>query len=586
MIQARSYQIEAVSAIYQYFQASQGNPVIAMPTGTGKSVVIALFLESIYKQYPNQRILILTHVKELIVQNYQKLKSLWLSAPAGIYSSGLNKRELHDPITFAGIASVAKKPELFGHVDLVIIDEAHLVSTNETTMYQKFINALKLKNPYLKIVGLTATPWRLGHGRIIDPVKGENDQEIPSLFSDICFDITGIHAFNRLIAENYLAPLIPKSTTTRLDVDGVHMRGGEFIEKELQTAVDKNEITLAAIKEAMELGYERNHWLVFATGIDHSIHVADALNDNGISAIAIHSKLSDTERDAAIKGFLSGKYRAAVNNNMLTTGFDFPAIDLILCLRPTASPVLWVQMLGRGTRPAPGKENCLVLDFAANTKRLGPINDPVVPRRKGQKGGTAPVKECPNCRTIVHASLRFCNGILDNGNKCNHEFVFETKLKFGASTDELIKGDLPVVEIFKVDHITYSKHEKIDRPPMLKVSYYCGYKMFNEYVCIEHTNFAGKKARDWWRTRSDAPLPLTVPTALEMVDSLKTPTHLRVWINKKYPDILAMCFDGTAFGTVEAGDSFEIPSVQIANERKVLKKADIPEELEDSDIPF
>lgn len=595
-IRDRSYQVEAVQSIWSYFSHSHGNPVIAMPTGTGKSIVIARFLQSVFAAYPRQRVMILTHVKELIQQNFEKLQMVWPYCPAGVYSAGLNSRDIHKPIIFGGIASVAKKAPQFGHVDLVMIDEAHLVSPTEATMYQMFIRGLMITNPYLKIIGLTATPWRLGHGHITDPVIKPNGDEEPSLFSDVCFDITGIEAFNRLIAEGYLIPLVPKATKTVLDVDGVHMRGGEFIEKELQTAVDKDELTYAALQEAMELGYDRRKWLIFASGVDHADHIGEMLNSLGVPTGIVHSKREG--RDKTIADFKAGRLRAVVNNNVLTTGFDDPEIDMIICLRPTASSVLWVQMLGRGTRPlyapgfdlddvggrldsiaAGGKRNCLVLDYAANTKRLGPINDPVVPRRKGQKGGDAPVKECPVCMCYVHASLRWCNGEMPDGSKCDHEFVFETKLKQGASSDELIKGDMPIVEIFKVDHITLSKHDKLGVPPMVKVSYYCGLQAFNEFVCIEHQNYAGKKARQWWKARSQDPHPETTAAMLEAIPSLPAPTHLRVWINKKYPEVMSVCFDGTAFGTSEPSDYDEGPKVLQEGTPRTPR-------YEDDDIPF
>lgn len=548
-MQLRSYQSEAIRSIWNYFQSGKsGNPVLALPTGTGKSVIIAGFIEGVFKQYPNQKIIMLTHVKELIEQNFNKLKQLWPQAPAGIYSSGLGKKETNAPIIFAGIASVAKKAKLFGKVDLVIIDEVHMVSPSDNTMYQKFLGALRELNPYVKVIGLTATPWRLGHGKITDPISHSDGSITPSMFTDICFDITGIESFNRLIAEGFLAPLIPRSTMTKLDVDGVHMRGGEFIQKELQNAVDKMDITVRAVREAMEEGHDREAWLVFCAGVEHAKNTADVMNDLGVPTVAIHSKMTDAERDQAILDFKAGKYRAVTNNNVLTTGFDHPKIDLILCLRPTASAVLWVQMLGRGTRPYPGKENCLVLDFANNTKRLGPINDPVTPRRKGQKGGSAPVKECPKCHTFQHASARFCSGVDKNGMVCDYEFKFETKLKQAASNEDLIKGDLPVVEVFEVDHVTFSEHRKVDRPPMMRVSYYCGLRLFEEFVCIEHTNFAGKKARDWWRAHGGTTIPQSTNEALNQAGTLNIPTHLRIWVNKKYPEILAACYDGTAFG--------------------------------------
>ena len=578
-MQLRDYQQESVDAIWNYFRSGKtGNPLVALPTGTGKSIVIAGFLQSVFKAFPNQRIMMLTHVKELIEQNYSKLLAIWPFAPAGVYSAGLGRKDVHAAITFAGIASVAKKPELFGHIDLIIIDEAHLVSPNDETMYQKFIRALISVNPYLKVIGLTATPYRLGHGKLTDPKTLKDGSEKPPLFTDICIDLTSINAFNRFIAEGYLAPLIPRSTNFKLDVDGVHMRGGEFIEKELQTAVDKMELTATAVKEAIEEGQNRRSWLVFCAGIDHANNTADILNDMGVPAIAVHSKMTNAERDEAIAGFQSGQYRAIPNNGVLTTGFDHPPIDLILVLRPTASPVLWVQMLGRGTRPCEGKENCLVLDFADNTRRLGAINDPVVPRRKGAKVGEAPIKECPQCHTFQHASVRFCKGIDKDGNQCNFEFKFETKLKQGASTKELIKGDLPLVEVYKIDHITYNEHRKEGRPPMMRVTYYCGLRSFDEYVCIEHTNYAGKKARDWWRARTDSPIPGSTREALNKTDILTTPTHLRVWINKKYPEILATCFDGTAFGTQQ--DTGMRP--HSSNNAQTIS----PDDIDDGDIPF
>lgn len=602
MIRDRSYQTEAVQSIWTYFGSQYGNPVVAMPTGTGKSIVIARFLQSVFAAYPRQKVLILTHVKELIQQNYEKLMMVWEMCPAGIYSAGLNQRDVHKPIIFGGIASVAKRHVEFGHVDLVIIDEAHLVSPTEATMYQTFIRGLMITNPLLKVIGLTATPWRLGHGHITDPVVKPNGDEEPSLFSDVCFDITGIEAFNRLIAEGFLIPLVPKATGTVLSVDGVHMRGGEFIEKELQTAVDKDELTYAALKEAMELGHDRHKWLIFASGVDHADHIGDMLNSLGIATGVVHSKREG--RDRTIADFKAGRLRAVVNNNVLTTGFDDPEIDMIICLRPTASSVLWVQMLGRGTRPlyapgydlndvggrldsiaAGGKRNCLVLDYAANTKRLGPINDPVVPRRKGQKGGDAPVKECPVCHCYVHASLRWCDGEMPDGSKCAHEFTFETKLKQGASSDDLIKGDMPIVEVFEVDYVTVSRHDKLGVPPMAKVSYYCGFQAFNEFVCIEHQNFAGRKARQWWKARSNDPAPETTADMLEAIPKLAQPSHLRVWINKKYPEIMSVCFDGTAFGTKEPSDSYEPPKVEgYANESTPAAAGKSYEY--DDDIPF
>lgn len=598
----RDYQQEAVYSVFRYFDAEKGkagNPLILLPTGTGKSLVIAGFLKLLYEWFPNQRVMMLTHVKELIAQNYDKLMKVWPEAPAGIYSAGLGRKDVYNLITFGGIASVAKHAAKFGKVDLIFVDEAHLISPRDATMYKKFFAALREVNPYLKIIGLTATPYRLGYGSIV-----KEDPEDDALFDKVTFDATTPDAFNWFLDQGYLLPVVPKRTKMELDISGVGKRGGEFIAKELQNAVNRDDATLRALEEALEVGEDRNSWLVFCSGIEHAMDTASMLNDMGIPCGCIHSKLDPKERDEIIEKFKSGEFRALTNNNVLTTGFDHPMLDLIIMLRPTASAVLWVQMLGRGTRPvyaegfdlstqegrlqaiaASPKQNCMVLDFSGNTRRLGPINDPVKPKRPGEKGsGTAPVKECPECMSYNHASARFCGGFapipMDSVTQeqvqqlymkgfrlsgtnyvkegyCGHEFKFQTKLKKAASTEALIKQDIPIVEDFKVTHVTYAKHTKRadpSKPPTLKVTYYCGSKIFNEWVCLMSGDWAGRKAAQWWRKRTHLPLPSCIEEALDVAAMLKTPKYIKVHTNKKFPEILNYCYDGTCFGTREAVD--------------------------------
>jgi DNA repair protein RadD len=192
-------------------------------------------------------------------------------------------------------------------------------------------------------------------------------------------------------------------------------------------------------------------------------------------------------------------------------------------------------MLGRGTRPSPdsGKENCLVLDFAGNTRRLGPINDPVKPRKPGKgPAGEAPVRICENCGVYNHASARHCCN-------CGTEFLFETKIFATASNTELLRSDLPIVEYFPVSRVLYNLHEKEGAPPSIKVSYFCGFQMFNEWVCLEHKGMPAKKARDWWRQRHQSEPPDTTHEALRRVSELRVPAKVRVWTNKKYPKVLS-----------------------------------------------
>ena len=551
----RYYQNDAVGSIFAYFTSGAiGNPIVAMPTGTGKSLVIADFLRQVYALYPNQRVIKLTHVKELIVQNLEKTLAIWPTAPVGVFSAGLGRKEITFPITFAGIASVAKLATRFGHIDLILVDECHLISAKEETLYMLFIGELKKINPNLKVIGFSATPWRLGAGHLTDKIVGKDGNLKSQLFTDVCYDITGMEGFNRLISEGYLSTLIPKNTNVELKVDGVKVRGGEFVEKELQAAVGNYELTMAACREAVALGQDRKHWLVFTTGIEHAVLTGEILTELEISNVVIHSKLHPKVRDKAIADFKASKYQAAVTNNMLTTGFDFPLIDMIVVLRPTNSPVLWVQMLGRGTRPvyvfeydldtvegrlraieAGPKPNCLVLDFARNTRRLGPINDPVIPKAKGGKGGgTAPVKLCEECGTYNHASVRYCVN-------CGQEFPKELKISLTSSTDELIRKEetFAQFELFQVDRVVYIEHRKEGRPPTIQVSYFCGLRMFREWICLEHEGFARKRARDWWRraTMTNLP-PETTAEALERLHELRPALSISVRMDTKHPEVV------------------------------------------------
>lgn len=528
--QDRWYQSQAVDSIFNYFENKNGNPLLAMPTGTGKSLVIAKFIKRVLEMYPSQRFMMLTHVKELIEQNANKVFDIWDTAPLGIYSAGLKSRDIALPIIFGGVQSVdnllKKDGSSFGHRDLVIIDEAHLVSPNDSARYTNTLNALKETNPFLKVVGLTATPYRLKDGCL---TNGD-------IFTDLCYDISDFKSFNRLVDDGYLSPLVTKQTSIEIDTSKIKITGGDYNKKQLETEADK--ITYAACREIVEygLGQNRKSWLIFASGIEQAEHIAEILQSFGIIAVASHSKLDPDTNKKIIEDFKNGEIQALVNMNKYTTGFDHPGIDLIGMLRATISPGLWVQMLGRGTRPCDGKENCLVLDFAGNTRRLGPINDVVKPLKKGGKGnGTAPIRICAECGTYNHASARVCDG-------CGMEFTFESKLKCVADTAEVMKSDKPVIEWLDVKKVVYNEHTKKGSPPILKVAYFCGLKVFRQYVCFEHSGYPSKLARDWWRQRHLSEPPSQTWKALELTNELRQPKQIRVHTNKKYPEIIGVKF--------------------------------------------
>lgn len=530
-MQLRYYQQEALDALYNFFMTNQnGNPLIGLPTGTGKSVLPAAFIHGIMRQWPNQRFLMVTHVKELIQQNAEELLKVWPTAPLGIYSAGLKQKDTAHPIIFGGVQSMIRHPDWFGHRDIAFVDEAHLISGDDSSRYQSFFAFMKLINPRLKIIGMSATLYRMGMGMIT-----EN-----GLFTDVVYDKTNLEGFNELLERGYMSPLIPLRTKTELDVSDVSVNQGEFVATQLQGAVDKAEITFNALKEMCHVGASRRSWLIFSSGIEHAEHIAEQLGAFGIDCAPVHSKRPSDYNDAAIRAFKANELRAIVNYGKLTTGFNHPGIDLIGMLRPTLSVPLWVQMLGRGTRIAEGKQNCMVLDFARNTPRLGPINDPTIPKMKKGEAGEMPVKICESCGAYNHTKVRFCC-------QCGEEFSFQVKIVSKPGTEELIRAavtePLPQIERFGVINTTYVKHEgKGGRPPTLKVTYFTTGLAFKEYICLEHNGMAGKMARDWWRRRHKEEPPKTIDTALEYVSQLKEPRFIRVHVNKLHPEILSCEF--------------------------------------------
>jgi len=524
----RWYQDEAVQSIYDYFLAGgKGNPLIALPTASGKSCIPALFIERVMKRWPNQRFLLLTHVKELIKQNSEKMFEVWASAPLGIYSAGLKRRDVISPIVYGGIQSMIRIAEAFGWRDIIFVDECHLISQDEDSAYLRFFAIMKAINPNVRIIGLTATKYRMGQGLLT------ND----GVFNEIIYDLTDVDGFNKLLSEGYLSPLVPRKTSIELDVSNVSMQGGEFIQGQLQHEVDKAEITWKALQEACYFGQNRRSWLIFASGIDHSNHIAEMLGQLGIECASVHSKQSSEYNDAALKAHKELRLRAISSFSKLTTGLDHPAVDLLIDLRPTGSVVLHIQKYGRGMRLFQGKQNCLVLDFAKNSMRLGPVNDPIIPRKKGDKQGEIPIKICEACGVYNHISARECSS-------CNHPFEFKVKIVEQASSEEIIREfESPIIEYYNVSHVIYKEKQKAGKAPYLTVTYFSGMDAFKEFVFPENSKFK-RPFVDWWRQRSPGEVPTTTTEAVLRTGELRQPKRIRVHVNRRlngktFPEVLS-----------------------------------------------
>jgi DNA repair protein RadD len=475
MIVLREYQQRTIDQLYRWFSdGGEGNPCLVLPTGAGKSHVVAALCKDSLQSWPETRILMLTHVKELIEQNAEKMRQHWPGAPMGIYSAGLGMRNLNEPITFAGIQSVRNKSNQIGHVDLIIVDECHLISHEDAGGYRKLINNLMEINPRIRVIGLTATPYRLGHGMITDK---------PALFDALLEPVS----LEELIHKKYLAPLRSKITKEKLSTEGIKKRGGDYVESEMQAAFDTEKHNKAVVDEVISLAGDRKAWLFFCAGVEHARHVAHELMERGIEAAGLTGDTSAIDREDIINDFKAGKLRALTNVNVLTTGFDYPDIDLIAMLRATMSPVLYMQMAGRGLRPKSHTDHCLVLDFAGVVEAHGPITAVNPPNKKKSGEGEAPVKVCPACQELVHISKAFCPA-------CGAEFPPPQKPKL-ALRDVDIMGldstDMTISDWRWREHVSKASGKR-----MIAVDYY-GYlsdPVVTEYFTILHDGYSGTAA--------------------------------------------------------------------------------------------
>jgi DNA repair protein RadD len=325
------------------------------------------------------------------------------------------------------------------------------------------------------VIGLTATPYRLGHGYITDK---------PAIF-DALIAPTSIE---ELIFKGYLSNLRSKLTATKLEVDGVHKRGGEYIEAELQAAVDTDDKNSRVVAEIIKLGAERKSWLIFCAGVAHANHIKYALTGQGIVAECVTGETPSNERDRMLKEFKAGRIQALTNANVLTTGFDAPGIDLIAMLRPTMSPGLYVQMAGRGLRIADGKTDCLVLDFAGVVEQHGPITAVIPPPKKGDRVGEAPVKVCENCQEICHLSVRECQA-------CGTPFPEPERPMLRLHNLDIMGAE---GTDFEVTTWTWRKHiSRASGKEMLSLTYYGSLSdpPVTEYLAVTHDGYAGEKSR-------------------------------------------------------------------------------------------
>jgi len=505
----RPYQAQAIQAAYDHLRCRDDNPCVVIPTAGGKTPIMATICRDAVQLWDG-RVLILAHVKELLEQAVDKLHiaapDLWHQI--GVYSAGLRSRDTDKAILVAGIQSVYRKARELGRFDLILVDEAHMIPPAGDGMYQQFLNDTRAVNPNVRLVGLTATPYRMATGTICSPPP-------EGLLNHVCYEI----GVRELIAQGYLCPLKAKAGKRKADFQNLHVRAGEFLPGEVEALMDDDALVRSACYEIIELTQDRHSVLIFASGVQHAQHVQRVLQEMGHECDFVCGDTPGIFRDEILKRFQAGDIKYLVNVNVLTTGFDAPGIDCVVLLRPTNSPGLYYQMVGRGFRLHPRKEDCLVLDYGGNVLRHGPV-DALQVKDRPPGSGEAPAKECPECQALIHASYTTCP-------ECGHAFPPPDKARHDASAHAggVISGEVTEIE-YDVKAVYYSAHLKRNAPPdhprTLRVDYQVAFnEHHSEWVCIEHHpgSYARQKAERWWQARSSDPCPVNVDEAVELAEA-------------------------------------------------------------------
>jgi DNA repair protein RadD len=481
-LKLRQYQQDAVGTFFdRVLNHNCRSGVIAAPTGSGKSLILSDICRTMQTQWPHTRIVVATHRKELIAQNEAEFSAYYQGARTGIYSAGLNSRDNDRPVIFAGIQTVAKRGFEFGKIDLLIIDEAHLVNPKEGTQYARFIGDLKIANPNLVVLGLSATPYRLDNGLIY----GDGDKY---LFDELIYDID----IADLILQGYLCPVISKGAVKGIDLSNIKMVAGEYNKGQLEEAAAELDLVRSSVRETIAYGQDREAWLIFCTGKRHARLVYDEMQASGVSCAIVDSDTSD--RDDVIGRFKAGEFKALINIDVLTTGFNDPRIDLVALMMATKSTCKYVQCVGRGTRIAPHKENCLLLDFGGNVLEHGPI-DAVTPKSVGggKKKDKKQGKECPECAEIVAVSTRTCP-------RCGHEWPKPEIKHDDVAYDGSVLASQDVPEWYEVDEVEYTRHDgKNGKPDTLKCTFYVCERIqpFMQWIAPDHSGYAKRKAQEY-----------------------------------------------------------------------------------------
>lgn len=544
----RWYQQEAVDAFFNAVKTWPNQDFLeVLPTGAGKTIVMANIIGKVAEF---GRVIVVARTKELVVQNQEKFCACFpaLADKTGVYCAGLGLKEYNADIVFASIQSCCHKGELLGPRKLVIVDEAHQIPMGEATQYQTFLRGIRSQDESCKLLGLTASPYRLDGGVIFG--KG---QQFDRVVYNVPLDV--------LMDEGYITR--PKTLdVSQIDLTGVRRTAGDFNKAEVESKFLGKSVTGEIIAAANDKNAKSV--LIFASGVAHAQVIEGELKAAGESVRMVTGDTPPLFRDTSVDSFANRSVRFLVNVECFTTGFDAPCVDMIAVARATESPGLFLQMVGRGFRLYPGKDVCWILDYGGNIDRFGPIDsssygmDSIKPPSTGE--GEAPKRICPSCYEINHAGARRCV-------KCGLEFPRKEKIL--VATDESIVSKPVELE---VESTEYSRWRGKDgKRDTLKATYTIKQdgdsvirRQVSEWICVEHDGYAGKKAHDWWMSISSNPFPASIDECIEIINVIGVADTLKIKVKRdgKYERVTYR-FNGPAPPPqpIDFGDLYDLDDV-------------------------
>jgi DNA repair protein RadD len=416
-LKLRYYQRDAIDSLHHWFanRPAEDHALIVLPTAAGKTIIFSHFIKEILAKDPTARFLVLAHRKELVEQAETKLKTVWPDAPVGVLAAGMKRFEIDSQILIASRDTLAspKRLDAVGSFDYMIIDEAHNVPPSSHTRYKKIITTLSDRNP-MKVMGCTATPYRMGQGYIYGNRKDH-------FFKGLAYSVS----IPELIRNGFLCRLSAYAVNEDAIIDAgavaLKFKNGDFKESELEKIAMVDDTILQVINDWIDNAYTkgRTATVFFCVSVLHAEKMTQCLKTYGIEAECVTGETPKDKREDVLKRFNAGSIHAICNVGVLTEGWDAPRADCVALLRPTQSVGLFVQMCGRGMRLHEEKDNCLLLDYGENVARHGCLDEI-------QPDQSAPAryhpKICSNCSAINLPSAKKCI-------ECGQEFEGSKKFE-------------------------------------------------------------------------------------------------------------------------------------------------------------